>query len=69
MTKQRTPGAGARESAFDLSILGTACAFAFPLIRSSWPSLPEGTESTGTALVMAIGGAVARYLRKKKRVG
>ena len=63
----RTPGAGAKESAIDLSILGAVCAFGFPIAKAYLPSLPDGVESTGTALVMAIGGAVARYWRKRGR--
>ena len=63
----RTPGAGAREAAIDLSILGAACAFGFSLARYVKPDLPEGLESTGTAFVMAVGGALARYWRKKAR--
>ena len=63
----RTPGAGARESAIDLSILGAACAFGFTLARWLEPGLPEGVEATGTAFVMAVGGALARYWRKKAR--
>lgn len=63
----RTPGAGARESAIDLSILGAACAFGFSIGRWLVPDLPEGLEATGTAFVMAVGGALARYWRKKAR--
>ena len=63
----RKPSAGAKESAIDLSILGAACAFGFSVGRSLAPDLPAGVESTGTALVMAVGGAIARYWRKKAR--
>lgn len=63
----RTPGASARESAVDLSILGAVCSFGFTLVRYLVPDLPQGLEATGTAAVMAIGGALARYMRKKSR--
>ena len=63
----RTPGAGARESAVDLSILGATCAFGFAIARTVVNDLPDGLESTGTAFMMAVGGALARFMRKKAR--
>ena len=63
----RKPSAGAKESAIDLTILGAVCAFGFSVARATIKEIPDGLESTGTALVMAIGGAVARYWRKKAR--
>ena len=63
----RTPKVSAKESAVDLSILGAVCAFGFPIAKAYLPNLPDGVESTGTALVMAIGGALARYWRKRSR--
>ena len=63
----RTPAASARESAIDLSILAAACGFGFSIAKWFIPDIPEGVEATGTAFIMAAGGALARYLRKKAR--
>lgn len=67
MPPTRTGATKARETAFDLTLLGTACAFGFALLRQFKVELDPMLESTGTAFIMAGGGALARYLRHRRR--
>lgn len=67
MPTTRTGTTKARETALDLTLLGTACTFGFALLRQFKIELDPMLETTGTAFIMALGGATARYFRHKRR--
>ena len=66
MTERRTPKQSAGESALDLSVLGAVSALVIPILSAKF-SLPETVDSAGTAAVMAVGGSIARFIRKHRR--
>lgn len=64
---ERTNGARAKESGFDLTVLTTFCTLAFVFLPTWFPHMPAGAESAVTGFVLALGGTIARVIRARQR--